>query len=285
MATLTPTPTPEGKNQVEALTQRFTKAVGYFIVPHVQDGTASPGTGLLVQFRGKRYFVSASHNFFNDAGGRDQAIRSWEAARFGFRDEAPLGRVESLNEAERRVKSDHGIKVPLSLPGGLLIDNKHDLIAVEIDPSFEGVASAEFVNLESECFTGELPPGLSLVLLGVTLSSQMYAPGAGPTLIPQLEHVRFDPYLEKSGMTHECYSPEYFFLPYSLAQDGIDPHGFSGAPIFANKESAPGELWTASPHVVGIVLRFFKKNSVRSRDLLMAVKINTVIDLLDSDKD
>jgi hypothetical protein len=99
-----------------------------------------------------------------------------------------------------------------------------------------------------------------------------------------VERAEFDPALETSGMTHECYSPEYFFLPYSLAQDGINPHGFSGAPIFANKETGPGGLWTASPHVVGMVLRYFKKNRLRSRDLLMAVKISTVIDLLDSGK-
>ena len=85
-------------------------------------------------------------------------------------------------------------------------------------------------------------------------------------------------------MTQNCYSPNYFFMPYSLTQDGIDPHGFSGAPIIVNKEPSAGELWTASPHVVGIALRYFKKNSLRSTDLLMAVKISAVIDLLISDK-
>ena len=46
--------------------------------------------------------VSASHNFFNDQGGRDQVIRSWGATRFGFRDDSLLERVESMNEAARR---------------------------------------------------------------------------------------------------------------------------------------------------------------------------------------
>jgi hypothetical protein len=281
----TPVPTPEGRNQLEALTQRFTKAVGFFIVPPRHDGSASPATGFLVQFRGKNYFVSASHNFFNDQGGRDQVIRSWGATRFGFRDDSLLERVESMNEAARRVKSERGITLPLPPPGGLLIDDKHGLIAARVDPSLEGLAHAEFVNLENECFTGELPPGCSLVLTGVTLSSQVYAPGAGPTLIPQVENVQFDPELETSGMTHDCDSPDYFFLPFSLTQDGIDPYGFSGAPIFANREPSAGELWTASPHVVGLALRYFKKNSRRDRDLLMAVKISTVIGLLSSDKD
>jgi hypothetical protein len=285
MAIPTPAPTPEGFNQIEALAQRFMKAVGFFIVPHQQDGSASPATGFLVQFQGKRYFVSASHNFFNDVGGRDQVIKSWGATRFKFRDDSPLERVESLNEAAARVKSYFGLSMPLSLPEGLLIDDKHDLIAVRVDPSFAAITHAEFINLESEYFTGELKSGYSLVTIGVTLSSQVDAPGAGPTLIPQLEHVRFDPDIETSGMTHDCYSPNYFFMRYSLTQDGIDPHGFSGAPIIVNKEPSAGELWTASPHVVGIALRYFKKNNRRKDDLLMAAKISTVIELLKSDKD
>jgi hypothetical protein len=116
-------------------------------------------------------------------------------------------------------------------------------------------------------------------VVGVTLSSQVDVPGAGPTLVPQLDHVRFDSDLDTSGMTHS-YLPEYFFMPYSLTQDGFDPHGFSGAPVFVNKEPSPGGLWTASPHVVGIAQRYFRK-----KGLLMAVKISTVIDLLNTDED
>jgi hypothetical protein len=74
-------------------------------------------------------------------------------------------------------------------------------------------------------------------------------------------------------------------MPYSLAQDGIEPNGFSGAPIMVPKEPSAGELWTASPYVVGVALRYFKKNTRRKDDLLMAVKISTVIDLLKTDMD
>jgi hypothetical protein len=221
------------------------------------------------------------HNFkFQDEGGNDQVIQSWEATRFGFRGDGPLESVESLNQAAGRAKSEYGITLPLSLPGGLLIDAKCDLIAVRMNPSLEGVAHAEFVNLESECFTKELTTGLSLMIAGVSLSSQVNIPGAGPTLIPQFDHVRFDSDVDKSGMTHNWSSPEYFFMPYSLRKDGIDPHGFSGAPVFVNKEPTPGVLWTASPHVVGLALRYFRK-----KELLGAVRISAVIDLLNSDKD
>lgn len=246
------------------------------IVPQPTDGKPSPGTGLLVRLRGMPYFVTALHNFFHDFGGMDQVLRSWSETRFKFR-ESEIGRTESLNAAVHRVKSRVGSHLPLPRAETVLIDKKHDLIAVSVDLSMDVFAHAEFIDLESECFTKDLTSGLSLVSVGVTLSSQVHVPGVGPTLIPQIDHVRFDPETDTSGTTHQWYSPEYFFMPFSLLQDGIDPHGFSGSPIFVNKEPT-GAIWTAAPHVVGLALDFF-----RSKRLLIVVKIETVVDLLNRD--
>lgn len=273
-----PAPSPEGRHQVDAVLQRVSKAIGFFIVPTPGTEKPSPGTGTLVQFRGRTYFVSALHCFFHDIGGDEQVIQSWNAARFKFRDAYPLGRTESLHEAAQRVQPNLGRSLPLSVPGGLLIDTKHDLIAVRIHPSHGAVAHAEFIDLASEVFTKELTAGLSLMALGAPLDSQVSVPGFGQTLIPQLEHVRFDPDIDTSGMAHENYSSTYFYMHYSLSQDGIYPHGFSGAPVFVNKEPAPDGVWTVSPHIVGIVQRFS-----RSKSLLIARKISTVIDLLGAD--
>jgi len=273
-----PAPSPEGRHQVDALIQRISKAIGFFILPTPESRKPSPGTGTLVQFRGRKYFVSALHCFFHDIGGNKQVIESWNAARFKFRDANPLGRTESLHEAVQRVEPDLGSGLPLSLPGGLLTDSKHDLIAVRIQPSHDAVAHAEFIDLESEIFTKELTAGLSLLALGAPLDSQVSVPRFGQTLIPQLEHVRFDPDIDTSGMAHENYSPTYFYMHYSLTQDGIYPHGFSGAPVFVNKEPTPDGVWAVSPHIVGIVQRFS-----RSKSLLIARKISTLIDLLGTD--
>lgn len=273
-----PAPSPEGKHQFSAFIQRISRAIGFFIVPTPGTAASSPGTGLLVQLRGRYYFVSALHCFFHDIGGNEQVIESWTAARFKFRDDDPLGQTESLNEAVQRVHPDIGATLPL-LPEGLLIDAKRDLLAVRIDPAHAAVAHAEFIDLERECFTGELTTGLSLLVLGVPLSSQVNVPGFGPTLIPQTEHVRFDADIDTSGLAHNN-SPEYFFMPYSLTLDGIKPHGFSGASIFVNKEPAPEGIWTPLPRVVGILLRYFP-----TKNLLLAVKIRCVIELLDTDRD
>lgn len=115
-------------------------------------------------------------------------------------------------------------------------------------------------------------------MLGAPLDSQVSVPRFGQTLIPQLEHVRYDPDIDISGMAHDNYSPSYFYMPYSLTQDGINPHGFSGAPVFVNKEPAPDGVWNVSPHMVGIVQRFSRKKGI-----LIVRKIRTVIDLLNED--
>lgn len=271
-------PSPEGRHQVDAIIQRVSRAIGFFIVPTPGAGEPSPGTGTLVQLRKRKYFVSALHCFFHDVGGAEQVMRSWTAARFKFRDEVPLGRTESLHEAAQRVQPDVGRTLPLSAQEDLLIDAKHDLIAVRIRPNLRTIAHAEFIDLETEVFTKELPTGSSLLALGAPLDSRVSVRGGGQALIPQLEHVRYDPDIDISGMTHDSYSPSYFYMPYSLTQDGIDPHGFSGAPVFVNKDPAPDGLWAVSPHIAGMVQRFSRR-----KGLLLSRKISTVIELLETD--
>lgn len=271
----TPAPSAEGRHQVDALMQRISRAVGFFIAPLPTDGSPSPATGLLVQVKGKQYFVTALHNFFHDYGKMEQVVKSWEETRFMFRDPR-FGRTESMNEAARLVRPQLGTMLPLYLSDdGLLFDEKHDLLAVRVDGSLEAFAHAEFLDIEEQSFTKDLESGVSLLMVGVTLSSVVDAPDFGPTLIPQMDHVRFDADTDTSGTTHEWYSAEYFFMRFSLVQDGYDAKGFSGAPVFVNKEPSSGELWMPSPRVTGIVLRYF-----RSKSLLIAVKIGTVIDLL-----
>jgi hypothetical protein len=274
-----PAPSSEGRYQVDAIIQRISKAVGFFIVPTPSTGSPSSGTGTLIEWQGTKFFVSALHCFFHDMGGTEQVIRSWNATRFGFRDEHGLGRTESLNEAEQRVQPNIGQTIPISAQEDFLIDSKHDLIAVRIPPALDALAHAEFINLETEAFTKNLVAGTSLIALGAPIASRVHVLGFGETLIPQVEHVRYDPYIDTSGMANDVYSPSNLFMPYSLTKDGIAPHGFSGAAVFVNKEPAPDGVWSVSPHIVGIVQQFAKR-----KGFLIVRKISTVIDLLNTDR-
>ncbi len=272
-----PAPSPEGRHQVEAIVQRISKAIGFFIVPTPGTTEPSSGTGTLVQWQGTKYFVSALHCFFHDIGGNEQVIRSWNATRFRFRDEHQLGRTESLNEAVQRVQPDIGINIPVLAREDFFIDIKHDLIAVRIPSALSAFVHAEFIDLETEAFTRELTAGISLVVLGAPIASRVSVPGLGEVLIPQLEHVRYDPNIDTSGMAADIYSPSNFYIPYSLTKDGIAPHGFSGAAVFVNKEPALDGVWSVSLHIAGVVQKFS-----RLKGFLIARKIGTVIDLLNT---
>jgi hypothetical protein len=269
-----PAPSTEGKYQLEAMIQRISQAIGFFVVPTPGTSEPSPGTGVLVQLQGRKYFVSALHCFFHDVGGNEQVVQSWNATRFRFRNGQPLGSTESLHDAAQRVLPDVGISLPVA-ESDLLINTKNDLIAARVTPG-NALAHEEFFDLESEAFAGELTEGISLFMLGVPRASHVNVPGYGPTLIPQVEHVRFDPNIDTSGLAMSDKSPNYLYMPYSLTQDGIDPHGFSGAPIFVTKK--PTEVWTASPHIVGIAQRF-----VRKPGILVVRKISVLVDLLRTD--
>jgi hypothetical protein len=262
---------------MEAMIQKISKAVGFFLVPDPNMGTPSSGTGTLVQWQGTKYFVSALHCFFHDSGGDDQVIRSWNATRFAFPSARQFGRTESLHEAEQRVEPEIGRTIPVHAREDFFIDSRHDLIAVRVPSALIDAPHLEYVNLETEAFTKELAEGVSLLVLGAPIASRVNVPGFGQTLIPQVDHVRYDPHIDISGLGIDFYSQSYFYFPYSLTQEGIDPHGFSGAAVFVTKKSEPDGIWSVSPQMVGIVQQFG-----RSRGCLAARKISTVIDLLNT---
>jgi len=272
-----PAPSSEGRHQIDAIIQRISKAVGFFLVPTPDTGMPSSGTGTLVEWQGTKFFVSALHSFFDDMGGTEQVIRSWNATRFGFRDEHGLGRTESLNEAEQRVQPNIGSAIPVFAQEDFFIDSRHDLIAVRLPTNLDALEYAEFIDLETESFKKDLAAGTSLIALGAPIASRVQVLGFGEALIPQVEHVRYDPDLDVSGMASGIYSPSNFFMPYSLTEDGIAPHGFSGAAVFVNKEPAPDGVWSVSPQIVGIVQQFAKR-----KGFLIARKISTVVDLLNT---
>ena len=272
-------PSSEGRHQVEAFTQRVSQSV-VFMFTQSPNGKISVGTGFLVQYRERKYFVSALHNFFYGDGGREQVIRCWEAARFKFRDVSQIGFVESLNFAVERLKPDLGVPLPHSFPNGLFIDVKHDLIAVRVDSLLGVFASAAFLNLEEESYTDELNAETHLLTIGMPFDAQVEIPGVGRALVPTLDHVTFNPNVDKSRVSSRLCTQDYFLVPYSLGQDEIEPHGFSGAPIFSQSHSSPSIVWTPAPRVVGVVMEWLRK-----LDLIAALRIGIVISLLESDHD
>lgn len=156
---------------------------------------------------------------------------------------------------------------------------EHDLIAVEVDGDHEHFAAAQFLNLEQDVYSGDLQHEMSMATLVNPFAGRIPIPGNQKTsaLIPHLDHVLFDANLDTSWAVTELLSADYLFMPYSLHQEQVPPHGFSGAPIFVQGGSDAELIWTASPHVVGVMLRYFDK-----RHVIAAVTIQVVVRMLET---
>jgi hypothetical protein len=151
-------------------------------------------------------------------------------------------------------------------------------MAVEVDGSLHQFSTAQFFDLERDAFVEDLQDGKSLVTLGSPYDGRIPIPGntARSALIPYMDHVLFDANLNASGILADDLPPDRFFLPYSLHREDIHPGGFSGAPIFGQGGSDNEPLWSASPQIVGVTVRYISRLHV-----IVAVKIQAVIRLLD----
>ncbi len=276
-----PDPSEQGTLEVQAFIHRVRPFV-VFLAPVAQvseQSSGAVGTGFLVQFRRRKYFVSALHNFFYKEFGLPGVIRSWESSRFKFPDSQPVNFEDARTLSFERVRLDIGTTLPHSFPTGLLIDDEHDLIAVEVDGSLRQFSTAQFLDLEKDAFVEDLHDGKSLLTLGNPYDGRIPIPGnaARSALIPYMDHVLFDANLNASGILANDLPPDRFFIPYSLHQEDIHPGGFSGAPIFGQGGSDIEPVWSASPQIVGVTVRYISRLHVT-----VAVKIQAVIRLLET---
>ncbi len=72
---------------------------------------------------------------------------------------------------------DTGVSLPHSFPKGLVIDQDHDLIAVEVGGDHGHFATAQFLNLEQDMYSGDLQDQMSLVTLGNPFAGRIPIPG------------------------------------------------------------------------------------------------------------
>jgi hypothetical protein len=278
-------PSKQGEQEVKAFIHRIGPIVVFLHTVSPQESAqgkseSSVGTGFLVQFRGCKYFVSALHNFFYKESGLAGVKASWESARFKFHGKMPVNFEDASSFQRHRLEIDTGVSLPNSFPDCLLINSKRDLIAVRLNSNDEKekFEFAHFVNLEEVAFTEELQDKMSLVTLGNPFDGRIPISESKSALIPHLDHVLYDANLDTSWASSSLWSTDYFFMPYSIYQEQIEPGGFSGAPVFAQGGTDDEPVWTANPRVVGVVLRYSSK-----RHTIVAVKIKVVIEMLEAE--
>jgi hypothetical protein len=276
-----PDPSEQGALEVQAFIHRVRPFVVFFapVGQAPEHSSGAVGTGFLVQFRGRKYLISALHNFFYKESGLPGVIQSWESSRFKFPDPQPVNFEDARIFPFERVRLDMGVTLPYSFPAGLFIDEKHDLIAVEVDGNLGQFSTAQFLDLKRDAFVEDLHDGKPLLTLGNPYAGRIPIPGdaAKSALIPYMDHVLFDAELNTSGLRTDDLPPDRFFMPYSLHLEDIHPGGFSGAPIFGQGGSDKEPVWSVSPQVVGVMVKYFPR-----RHIVVAAKIQAVMRLLEA---
>lgn len=267
----------KNQNAFHAFGERASNSVLFIETNNNERTSPGIGTGLLVQYHGRLYIVSALH-VFDIGDGSDQAINeAQKSAIYRYKLNEPI-KFRNLSELVNLNEVHLSPHTPTPLKENPLVNRKLDLIALRlsegISPSNPNVA----LNLEtSSCL--KLEDGMSLITLGIPVAGGKKLPSGETVLAVYPDHVRYDPSVNTSNLS-SAFNPENkFVFHYSLYDDGIDPNGFSGAPVWANRDST-STIWHVNPCVAGIVIQVYP----RSR-LLMAVKAEFVISLLDTDPD
>lgn len=262
------TPSNEGRHQVEAFVDSISRSLVFVVIQ--SNGKVSNGTAVLVQYRGRRFIVSALH-VFNEPGLEIRA--RWNAARFRFRDPAPINFHESLNALHPKLEAREGIAIPLESEP--VIDRKHDLIAAELPPDFSVSSGAEAFEIESHTLLGDPGKGASIVVAGTPFSERVEVASGDTVLHPFLEHVVYDPDVDRSRLPFSWTQEDHLVFKFSLTQDGVEPHGFSGAPVWV-QGSRGSSLWTASPEFAGIVCGYHRREN-----LIQVMRAKHVLALLE----
>ncbi len=89
------------------------------------------------------------------------------------------------------------------------------------------------------------------------------------------DHLVYDSTLNDSKYLPSSYNPEHeFLLKYRWIEDGLLPHGFSGAAVWCSREEK-GIVWTPNPVLVGVVTGYLKDH-----EFLVVAGLRSVLDLL-----
>jgi hypothetical protein len=263
------------KQQGRAFVDSVSHSMVYLLHQEL-GGPPSSGAAVLLRFKGRTFIVSALHNF--DFQGRNRAAltRTWNETQFKFRDEGTLA-FHSGRELPARYNVQHGAR--LATDRHMLTNTDHDLIAVRLE---EGEVVSEHVypiELENSAHTGEIHEGAPLITLGMPFSGAMRLPDGRNVLYPHTFEVPYDPALASTiSLPARLNREDYIFYKYENVEGGVEPGGYSGAPVWSLHAVSDKELWYAKPVVVGIVLRHHE-----SRNAIRAVKVQHLVDLFLSD--
>ena len=221
------------------------------------------GTGTLLSCGSTNLILTANHNLQEP---------HLSELRFGFNHGGNLQAVASSEMATKKPLPYYALKFRDG--DEIFRDEKNDVAALILHPTEKPRGVAGFYNT-SALKPLTIPDGKSVVFLGFPVGNSADI-GPGKKLVsPVSDHLRYDSTLNQSQYLPSSYNPDYqFLLKYKLIEDGLLPHGFSGAGVWCPLEPK-GAVWTPDLILMGVITSY-----LRQQQLLVLAGLRAVMELL-----
>jgi hypothetical protein len=215
------------------------------------------------------------HNFDEETGDDSLIPPNWRETRFYFRDGGSL-KLHHNPSVPARPNLSVGTK--LSRSRAFLTNRDFDLIALRLEPSEMIPSAARPISLEERQHRGEVKKGALLVTIGTPFDGAFKLPNGRKVIYPHKFEVPYDSDVPKPRLKSKYMKDDYLLYPYANHLKGVNPGGYSGAPVWSFEDVDPTEVWTVKPLIAGIVIKHF-----RPSNLIGAVRIQHLVALLESD--
>lgn len=216
----------------------------------LMGGGRQVGTGTLISYGSTNLLLTANHNL---AGITPSDLL------IGFK---PGGTSQEVTATELKALAPTIIPdtpCRLSFRGDVIRDAKNDIAALPLDINERPRGVARFYEATT-LKPIEIHNGASVMLFGFPVG---YSADTGPgkkLLGATPDHLVYDSTLNDSKYLPSSYDPEdEFLLRYRWIEDGLLPHGYSGAGAWCSLE-AKSILWTPNPMLVGVVTGYLDKH-------------------------
>jgi hypothetical protein len=221
------------------------------------------GTGTLLSYGPTNLILTANHNLQEP---------HLSELRFGFNHGGNLQASATSETATRRPLPYYSLK--FRDRDEIFRDEGNDIAALILDPTERPRGVATFYDA-SVLKPLAIPDGKSVVFLGFPVGNSADI-GPGKRMVsPVSDHLRYDSTLNQAEYLPSSYNPDFqFLLKYKLIEDGLLPHGFSGAGVWCPLEPK-GAVWTPDLILAGVITSY-----LRQQQLLVLAGLRAVVELL-----
>ena len=254
--------TPIDENQLgNAEMGAFFHAIAPYTVALLPPDGLQVGTGSLVRWKSKPLILTANHNL--------KGVKP-SAMRFRVFPGGPLAWGPMTDCRDYSIMSA-GCALPVK--DEALADTDNDVVAIRLCTERLPEA-AEFYELGRP--TPVLSEGNSVIVVGFAWDNSVPLLGQARAIGVTTQTGRFDAALNARSDLSSQYDPtNHFLLPYTRIDEGVRPHGMSGAGAWGNLNHS-GMVWNAKPALVGIQTSYFPKSK-----LIQMTRIKTILNLLE----